>query len=360
MSGSASLDSLPAEIVRRLLERGSEVAARSAARAAGFASAREAIRKELEEYIVQVPDEWLDAAEGGSVAAVDGGMVCDSKSIGDLCTAAAVSVGPGDSDGDCEVWMDSVIRSPQNKEALGGIMSSMEVALAARSAAQVVMIDGSMLSTLINVSKGVHASRRTGGPLAVRMEEARSEEFRAAVMSVLRSPRHIAMPKYTTTNEFEECLPEEFRKHDARTVVTMALRPGEMTHFAVRTSDERDDARRMLIGPALGFRKDELDAFSEAVGGVYSCYYRPHPWAPAFRIDMTEAGYRDPEAQARALRAVRDTTRASGLREPFPLYLVDLFAKQVSVGASPVVEMAALSSIDDPDARLLLAMGYRT
>jgi hypothetical protein len=48
------------------------------------------------------------------------------------------------------------------------------------------------------------------------------------------------------------------------------------------------------------------------------------------------------------------------MQEPLPQYLVDLFAKQISVGASAVVEMSALSSIDDPEARLLMAMGYRT
>lgn len=354
------VENLPSEIVRRLLERGSVVAAKSAARASGFAKARTEIRAKLGQYIAEVSDAMLDSVGGGSVSAVDGALICDSKSIGDLCTAVAVSVGPEDGDGDCDIWMDSVNRSPQNKEILGGIMSSMEVGLAARSTAEVVMIDGSMLSTLINVSKGSHASKKDGGPLSERISGIRDRSFRDAVMSILNSPRYIAMPKYTTTNEFADILPDEFKAHDARTVVTMALRPGEMTHFSFRDTDQRDDARRMLIGPALGFPKSELDEFSSALNGVFSCYYRPHPWTPAFRLDMTAAAAEDGDAQLRALRAVRDTTKASGLREPFPLYLVDLFAKQVSVGAAPVVEMSALSSIDDPDARLLLAMGYRT
>mgnify|MGYP001086991975 CR=1 FL=1 len=142
--------------------------------------------------------------------------------------------------------------------------------------------------------------------------------------------------------------------------MTLALKPGEMTHFSWRKSDNRNDAKRMLIGPSLGFSKVELEMFSSALDGVFSCYYRPHPWTPAFRIDMTAAASEDNNAQMKALKAVRDTTLTSGLREPFPLYLVDLFAKQVSVGAAPVVEMASYSSIEDPDARLLLAMGYRT
>lgn len=355
-----TVENLPSEIVRRLLERGAEVASKTAARASEFAVARASIRGKLESYITEVSDDVLASVEGGSVTAVDGALVCDSKSIGDLCTAAAVSVGPGESDGDCEIWMDSVTRAPQNKEVLGGVMSSMEVALAARSKAAVVMIDGSMLSTLINVSKGIHASRDGSGPLSERVRQARSQSFRDEVMSILTSPRYIAMPKYTTTNEFAAMLPEAFRSYDARTVVTMALRPGEMTHFHFRNTDDRDDARRMLIGPAIGFSKAEADTFSAALNGVFSCYYRPHAWTPAFRLDMTAAAAEDPEAQIRALRAVRDTTLTAGLREPYPLYLVDLFAKQVSVGSAPVVEMSALSAIDDPEARLLLAMGYRT
>lgn len=357
---NGSVENIPSEIVRRLLERGNEVAARAAAHAAGFASSRAEIREGIERLILSPSPEMLDAAEGGSVSATDGALVCDSKSIGDLCTAVGVRVGPGDGDGDCDIWMESVTRAPQNKEILSGIMSSMEVALAAASQARVVMMDGSMLSTFINVSKGLHASKRHGGPLADRIGAARGKDFRDMAMHILTSPRHIAMPKYTTTNEFAGLLPDRFRPYDARTIATMALRPGEMTHFSFRETDDRDDARRMLIGPALGFGKDEAGAFSAALNGVLSCYYRPHAWTPAFRIDMTAAAASDGDAQLRALRAVRDTTTASGLREPFPLYLVDLFAKHVSVGAAPIVDMTALSSIDDPEARLLLAMGYRT
>jgi hypothetical protein len=62
----------------------------------------------------------------------------------------------------------------------------------------------------------------------------------------------------------------------------------------------------------------------------------------------------------RALKTVRDTTTVSGMREPIPLYLVDLFAKSISEGTAPVVDMAVLSEISDPEVKLLLAMGYRT
>jgi len=355
------LDNVPAEIVKRLLTRGFEVATRAASQAAEFSAMRDAVRESLSGIIAAVPDECLDGVGKQHVTAVDGGLVCESRSIGDLCTAVAVTAGSSHDSGGCDVWMDSVPRSPHNKEILSGVMSSMEVGLAAAAPGDVVMIDGAMLSTLINVSKSVHGARsvKTPSALSDRAASSASPELRDAVMEILGNVRFVAMPKYTTTNEFARLLPQGLAGHDARTIATMALRPGEMTLFTVRPPSGADK-QRQLIGPALGFSGAGAEAFAAALDGVQSCYYRPHPWTPAFRLDMTASTADDDEATLRALRAVRDSTMSSGLREPFPLYLADLFAKQVSVGAAPVVEMASLSSIADPEAKLLVAMGYRS
>src|SRR5690606_9558186 len=76
---------LPAEITKRLLEHGSRVAKRSASLAADFSRSRDEIRRQLEDVISAVPDDVLEKVPSPSVAAVDGALICDSKSIGDLC-----------------------------------------------------------------------------------------------------------------------------------------------------------------------------------------------------------------------------------------------------------------------------------
>jgi len=353
------IENVPAEIVRRLLERGHDVATRTAQMVGEFTELRSVARKALEGIIETIPDAILDRVDMPDLSAVDGGMICESRSIGDFCSAVAVSAGTSADTGGCDIWMESVPRNPLNKEVLGGIMSSMEITLAHSIPSKLVMMDGAFLSTLINVSKGVHSARhRTRSALFDRGASIPSDSFRTAVMTILTESRFVAFPKYTTTNEFLDLLPPELSVHDARTIATMALRPGEMTHFRIRPKSGGDNERR-LIGPALGFTKGNDRDFSAALDDLQSCYYRPHPWTPAFRIDMT-ASSADGEHAVGALRAVRDTTRTSGIREPFPLYLADLFAKQVSIGSSPVVDMAILSSITDPDAKLLLAMGYRS
>lgn len=349
---------IPANITKLLLEHGSRVAKRSASLAAEFSSSREQIRKSLDDVIGAVPDHILDELPTPSVAAVDGALICDPKSIGDLCSAVAVRVGPDEMQSDTEVWMDLVSRSVSNRDVLGGVMSLMEIRLASESSADVVLIDGSMLSTMLNVAKGMAASRNGINELSVRLNSIPSSDFFAQVMTILRSSRFVAMPKYTTTNEFSDRIPEKFGSTDARTIMTLALKPGEITYFSVRDRD--NDSGRKFKAPFLGFDKERQLEFTQALEGVVSCYYRPHAWTPAFRLDMIADALHDDAALLRALKAVRDSTTVSGMREPIPLYLVDLFAKSISEGTAPVVDMAVLSEISDPEVKLLLAMGYRT
>jgi hypothetical protein len=353
------IDNVPAEIVRRLLERGFDVATRTAHMVTEFTEMKSVARAALSGIIETIPDAILDGVDAPDLSAVDGGMICESRSIGDFCSAVAVSAGSTEDSGGCDIWMESVPRHPRNKEVLGGIMSSMEVSLAHSIPGKLVMMDGAFLSTLINVSKAIHSSRQVGrNAVFERAADIPSDAFRTAVMTILTESRFVSFPKYTTTNEFVDLLPDSLVAHDARTIATLALLPGEMTHFRIRPKSGGDNERR-LIGPAFGFRKGDDADFGAALDDIQSCYYRPHPWTPAFRIDMT-ASSADGENAVRTLRTVRDTTITSGIREPFPLYLADLFAKQVSVGSSPVVDMAVLSAVTDPDAKLLLAMGYRS
>lgn len=347
---------IPAEITKMLLAHGSRVAKSSAVLAAELSDYREVIRKSVEKYITPVSGSVLDGIQSTLVSAVDGALICDSKSIGDLCSAVGVRVGPDAEQSDSLVWMDLVARSAKNREILGGLMSTMEIQLASASNADVVLIDGSLLSTMLNVGKGFAAARSVDNDLSSKLLENISDDLFHSIMTILGSVRYVAMPKYTTTNEFESLVPEKFRSLDARTIMTLALKPGEMTYFIV-CEREGDNPFK---APNLGFTKEQQRDFTNALDGVVSCYYRPHAWTPAFRLDMAPDALKDDVSLLKALKAVRDNTTVSGMREPLPLYLVDLFAKNISDGTGAAVDMSVLSEISDPEIKLLLAMGYRT
>lgn len=352
------------DLVSRLLGRSREVAARTADLASRFSRERSSTRSALlaEGMIHAVPGSLLDGVALPGVCAVDGGMVCDSRAVGDICAAVGVSVGPGDEIRN-EVWMEGVSRSARNNEILTGVMSGMEIRLAASSRADLVMIDGSLLSALINISKAVNHSHGRASALEEAAFGMKSAEMRDAVMEVLTSKRFVALPKYTTTaREFEGRLPPSLVAFDGRTVATLALRAGEM--MALFRSDEQRqedyEVAKRRVGNALGFSETEYGEFVKAATSVVYSYYRPHEWTPAFRFDVPYTLHGDREAGRRVLRAIRDTTTAPGMREPLPLFLADRFAKQVSVGVAPVTDMAAAEFDEDDDALLLMIMGYRT
>ena len=356
------LDSVPADMVAKLLERGYEVARGTAAQATRMADSRARIRASLEEMdaIVEVPNDVLDEVELGDedVSAVDGAFICDNQSIGDLCTAVAVTVGPRDGQGSSDVFMDSVPRSAKNKDLIAAVMASMEIQAAAGSDARVVLVDGSMHSGLITLSKALYSVGEASDVLSERVRACASPDVRAAVEQLLSQRRFVALPKYTTTNDLIPWLPTEFHSQDGKTLATMALRPGEMTLW-VDTLTSGKSAQRS-VGRALGCTDAEERHITHLMDNVVSCYYRPHPWTPAFRLDVSKQTSDDPEATTMIIKAIRDNTLTSGILEPFPLYLVDQYAKQISNGAAPMVSMAAMENLDDDDAQLMLAMRYRS
>ena len=352
------------DMVSRLFDRGHEVATKTAKLASDFSVKRENVRERLSsvDMIHSVSEGLIKSISIPSVCAVDGALICDSRAIGDVCTAVGVAIGPNEVPRN-EIWMECVSRNSRNKEILTGIMSAMELRLAASSDAELVMIDGSLTSALINISKAIlHSYARK-----TEIEEAAmslvSNEMRDAVMEILTSKRFVAVPKYTTTNtEFSTHLPDVFKDFDGRTVATMALKSGEMMQLFRSEEQKREDfeVSRRRVGNALQFSESVYLEFVKAATSVVYSYYRPHPWTPAFRFDVPYTLYDDVPAGQRVLKALHETTLSPGVREPMPLYVVDAFAKQISAGVSPVMDMASVKFDGDDEALLLMIMGYRT
>lgn len=354
------LDSVPADMVAKLLERGYEVARGTAAHAARMADNRAKIRASLEEMdvIYEVQDDYLDGVDlqDDDVAAVDGAFISENQSIGDLCAAVAVSVGPAEGQGDTDVFMDSVPRNARNKDRVAAVMAGMELLMAARLDAKVVLIDGGLTSSMITLSKNLYDVGGSSDLLSERIRSFVGDEMRQAVFSILTDRRFVALPKYVTTNDLADLVPAEFRNQDAKTLATMALRPGEATLW----KEKRESTQQRSIGKVLRFTATDEDFVRKLQDEVMSCYYRPHPWTPAFRLDVARSTTDDDDATLRIFKAIRDNTLTAGILEPFPLYLVDQYAKKISSGAESMVSMAAMANLDDDDAQLMLAMRYRS
>jgi hypothetical protein len=242
-------------------------------------------------------------------------------------------------------------------------MAAMEIRLAAASDADIVFVDGSLISGLINISKAISHSRKRSTELESAIMDFVCQETRDAVLELLTSTRHVAVPKYTTdSKDFASHLPPELKSFDGKTVATMVLKPGEMIHVfnnEEKTQEELAEEKRR-IGNALKFSETEYGHFLKAVTSRVHAYYRPHAWTPAFRVEVPYALHNAPNAGRTVLKALLESTLTPGMREPLPLYVADLFAKQVSIGVSSIAEVAAVEYAGDDEALLLMIMGYRT
>ncbi|MDW9481238.1 hypothetical protein GOB57_21575 [Sinorhizobium meliloti] len=352
------------DLLAHLLEHGRSVATRTAELASEFSRKRGKVRQDLEEkdLIHPVDPSIFDDVAMPSISAVDGAHIVDSRAIGDICAAVAVASGPGDTPRNAS-WMECVPRNARNKELVTGLMSAMEIRLAASSPAELVMVDGSLTSALINISKAIMHASHGRTELERMVLDLKTPEMREAAMEVLTQKRFVAVPKYTTTNlEFSNDLPDSLKDFDGRTVATMALRPGEMMKlFQSNEFDARTYAdKKRQVGNALAFSDVEYAEFVKASTSVVWSYYRPHEWTPAFRLDVPPSVYDDPEQGRIILKALYETTLSPGIREPLPLYKADAFAKQISVGVSPIMDMAAVDYQEDDEALILMIMGYRT
>lgn len=368
-----SFDStVPVEIVRRLLMESGKIADRASALSQNFIDHKKGLRKSLIENDILFPFKAPDSTNFNSCSAIDGSMVLSKKGLGDVLAAAAVEAPYHfqktetyhSEKENCEVWIDVVPRSSSNTSALGAIMSLMEIKLAAQSQSDLVLIDGSFISTLVNVVTGIakipdysEADSGIDNGLKTHVSEL-LHDIGDKVLTLLTSGRHIAVPKYSTTNELQDISGinlDGLSSFDAKTLFSIALEADEVSlMFPVK---EFNNSQKEKFDKGFNFGPWKKDIF-ECLDHIHTFYYKPWPWSTAIRIDVP--GVIDDSGLQNIMSAVKIMTRQPDILEPIPLYFADRWAKTISDGVTPAIQEAALAQIKDPELRMMFALDYRT
>lgn len=309
-----------------------------------------------------------DGTFDGLVSAVDGSLVLDKKSLGDLSAAAAVSAPyskselPSELAQTCNVQIDIIPRSVFSNHVLGALMSLMELKLITDdTVSDLVMVDGSYISTLMNISNGLqYLDRLPGGdenPLVHSVKTLLNDsDLNARVLKFLTDPRIIALPKYSTSNELQNIGIHLLGKNfDTKTQLGYILEHGETT-IPLRISNITTSQKTLF---SRVFKFDNLsDEILSAFDALHCVYFKPHPFSPAIRIDFT--GERSIAELKQAYNCVAMTMQQPDIYEPLPLFLADRWAKNISHGAGAAIAATASSNITDPKLKVLMSMSYRT
>ena len=343
----AVFGNLPDVMVQALLERSSEVSDALTDRVNELAEQQRSLREraEAEGIIIKLPDSVPDA-EGKTVVAVDGSATVERMAGTDVYAAAAVRVAGygaevGTKPEKSKVSMHQVEGLAHGARINQALMVMHECKLILESPADLVLVDGTIFTMILNVGIGLEEADDKHDPLSLALkchwfgDRCDAEGLRDAIPSLLVAKRIASIPKRSTAaNEFESftaIFKGEYANMSGIATANLILKAGEYTKPLDLPTP------RLFRGnaPMSSQYRADLNVLLEELQVVY---FRPHEWSPAYRIELAPRVVLDEDLLQRQLALIRKQCVNSSMREPYPLYLADRFVRSLGKGMAAVVE----------------------
>ena len=366
---------LPDALVRDLLAKATPVANAVSSRIASFRESRPTLRANAIQQKIVCAKSDLDVPREPSVVGIDGSYQLHHLTAVDLCAAAAVAVEGTSKEATRfwpepyhAMWVDSVPHELDTVGVLRGMMISMELDLARSAPHDLVLLDGSFSSLVIYLNQGLQNLASCGAQL--RQEFLR--RWRAGLMdhllSLLRSDRTVAIPKFTSRNELLALIGNGIPfEADGKTLATFILNPGEYTHPLPILGP--DESYHLLQKAEIGGESvrlldlQDVEALNAALRDLRVVYYRPYGWLPALRLELPGSIASSLTKLSRALDGVLRQFFSPAVTEPYPLFLADRMVKSLGSGVA-VIEQAVAQQVaadaTDIETTMLCLQNYRT
>ena len=343
---SAVFGNLPDVMVQELLERSSEVSDALTCRVKKLAGKQPKLRdRALREGIIKPLPDSVPDLDGKTVVAVDGSATVERMAGTDVYAAAAVRVagygGKVEAKPEkCKVSMHEVEGLAHGARINQALMVMHECKLILESPADLVLVDGTIFTMILNVGIGLEEADDKHDPLSRALkchwfgDRCDAEGLRDAIPSLLVAKRIASIPKRSTAaNEFESftaIFKGEYAKMSGIATANLILKAGEYTKPLDLPTP------RLFRGnaPMSSQYRTDLNVLLEELQVVY---FRPQEWSPAYRIEIAPRVARDEDLLQRQLALIREQCVNPAMREPFPLYLADRFVRSLPKGMAAVV-----------------------
>ena len=242
------------------------------------------------------------------------------------------------------------------------IMLMMELELADSAPHDVVFLDGSFATPLVNIQQALYTVNEVDNHLSEILfnhMKATMEAYEIIVHSRRSDQQFVSVPKYTSHNQITKILLKEGVYED-RALLSFVLHAGEYIRpfpFKIPKS------MWSFAEPRLKEMKN-LESIIDGLNNLYVVYYRPFLHSPTFRLELPRSIATNRSRLAMVFEAIRLQSGTPGIFEPYPLYLADRMVKQMG-RAVPAIRKATtqemLQSWDQAEGEVFLLMhGYRT
>jgi hypothetical protein len=362
---------LPDALVRDLLAKAVPVAERVSQNLQALRDAHTLLSSEALKHQLICRKADLDVTREPSVVGIDGSYQVHRLTALDLCAAAAVAVEGTSKEAVRhwpepyhDMWVDGLPHRIDTVGVLRGMMVSMEVALAAQAPHDLVLLDGSFTSLIIYLNQALTKIEDCGKALADNFLERWQGGMLDQLKGLLTSNRTVAMPKFTSRNEFlRSNMLNPPVMVDGKTLATMILNPGEYTR-PLPLHDAADPASQQVDHlPEKYCPKNDMDEILAALNGLSVIYFRPYGWLPALRMEVPLSIARSTTWLSIVLEGVTRQFFTPAVIEPYPLFLADRMVKSLGSGVAVIeqtVSQHVAGSSQDIENTLLFLQNYRT
>lgn len=317
--------SLPADLVQEVLAESDACADFVHGMIDDSEGFREEIREELNDSIRELPA----GNTFGNTAGVDGSFDIVRSAGVNIAVCSAVSAAK-----EFE-YAKEVFAAPPSQDVpvvCQGVMGMLELKLTAINSADLTIFDGSFTSVLVNLNAMItRESRRSSDSVWSSADDILSRLFlnNTYFTDVLEDTKVVAAPKNATSSEFLENNYDEYaERFSDGAFFTRILQPGEYITFV---SKESDMGRTTNLGSAASTYSppdsDEVvDFFQDK--GFLTCYYRPAPWAKAYKLEIPNVLHLENETE-KVLRSFGDQIIDPAMIEPYQQWLADAMSKKI-------------------------------
>lgn len=339
---------------------------------------RESFREALEKKGLIVHESTFGCPPTPTTCATDGSYSIERMLTADFAAAAAVAVEGLTPPSETRFWdaphHSSFVRVEKHHEKtstmLRAVMLGRELLLAIEAPHDLVMLDSTLTLPIIYFNQALNSIGETATLQCSKEFRERALEYIAAYRTILASIRtdknFVALPKYSTRREIGASVGWS-GEHDDRGLLTMLLRPGELTK--PMKIERPSSPWHLNLKPIQEFLEgDQPKQLAEQVvtvlKGINIFYYKPHPWLPALRVEVAEGVGTNQHRLGVVLQGLKHQCATGAMLEPYPLYLADRMVKSLA-RAIPAFRQVATQQISEQYegdvGEVFFAMhGYRT
>lgn len=333
---------LPAALVDEVLKRTEDLGQKLLCDFEQVRDRRKEWRKSLEQADLLCRDAELSYMPIPTTCGIDGSYAVERLLASDLVAAAAVAVEgltpPSETRHWPEprhlVWVETEAHEAETGTILRALMIGMELVLAAQAPHEVVFLDGSLTTPLIYFNQALNKSRDASHLNTRDRFLDQATLVLEAYLKILASTRSdrcwLAIPKYTTRREIGQGMgwPD---KYDDRGLLSFLLEPGEYTR--PMPLQQPSEPWHLNLNPLEHATRATANHIAEQIisslSTIQVLYYRPYPWLPALRVEMSSAVAVNQARLATALHGIRHQCGAPAVMEPYPLYMADRMVKHL-------------------------------